>query len=112
NVRRDLSTSYISASLMDLSVICAVRHVFVLTDVVWRARVSGMYPRCGGTSQMTRTDCRWSFEPSRPFCAGHGNATAISPERELECPAYCRGSHKGTSHGIRSQQTRFVDSLS
>src|SRR5439155_17917434 len=34
---------------------CAVRHVFVLTDVVWRARVSGMYPRCGGTSQMTRT---------------------------------------------------------
>src|SRR6266700_7236185 len=32
------------------------RCLFALTDVVWRARVSGMYPRCGDTSQLTRTD--------------------------------------------------------
>src|SRR5260221_9825924 len=36
---------------------CAARPIFVLTDVVWRARVSGMHPRCGGTIQMTLTDC-------------------------------------------------------
>ena len=37
---------------------CAARPVFVLTDVVWRARVSGMYPRSGCTIRMTRTDAR------------------------------------------------------
>src|SRR5256885_13246779 len=54
---------------------CAASAVFVFADVVWRPRVSGMYPRCGGTIQMTQTSCRWTFEPSRQFSDGHGNPT-------------------------------------